>query len=301
MTPGRRRGLGILIVTALAVGGFVMAKRADLERQLVDEQAVTVALESELAAAEHNGARGDGRLADARETTSTYALLLRERAEFVTALEGVSAAFASAQGKVDTKAERAKVIALQEDVLAEREDASVIVDAVKEVGVVAASVKNEVAAYDEEQRQLALAQAPGFGGSAPAGVANGGAYGRVRAALDAVGGRGVTLQEYTGACGGITAAACASPSGVILYTGAIAGWSTGRLNWVMAHELAHIHQFRVWNTLVSSAGYASLFGGDIELLANCMAQQRGFPSGNVWCSGAQLSWAGAVWGGVVPG
>lgn len=301
MTPGHRRGVGILIVTALAVGGFVMAKRSDLEREFMEAQAVTVTLESELAAAEQNGARADDRLADARETTSTYALLLRERAEFVSALKGVSAAFASAEGKVDTKAERAKVIALQEDVLDEREDASVIVDAVKDVGAVAASVNSEVAAYDEEQRRLALAQAGGFEGSASAGTLANGGYGRVRAALDTVGGSGVALQEYSGACGGVTAAACASPSGVILYTNAIAGWSSGRLHWVMAHELAHIRQFRVWNTLVSSAGYASLFGGDIELLANCMAQQRGYPSGNVWCSGAQLTWAGAVWGGVVPG
>ncbi len=69
----------------------------------------------------------------------------------------------------------------------------------------------------------------------------------------------------------------------------------------MAHELAHIHQFRVWGALQASPGYAALYGGSIELLANCMAAQRGYPSGSVSCSGAQLDFGAAIWHGYVAG
>ena len=122
-------------------------------------------------------------------------------------------------------------------------------------------------------------------------------YARVRAALDLVGGGDVGLEE-SASCAGGTAAACANSNGYIKYRSDVATWSDDRLNWAMAHELAHIHQFRVWGALNDSDGYHSLFGGDPEFLANCMALVRGY-AGTVGCDADQQAWASAIWVGTV--
>ncbi len=131
--------------------------------------------------------------------------------------------------------------------------------------------------------------------SAQASGADG--YARVRAALDLVGGGDVGLEESS-SCAGGTAAACANSNGYIKYRSDVASWSESRLNWAMAHELAHIHQFRVWGALNDSDGYHRLFGGDPEFLANCMALVRGY-AGTVGCDADQQVWASAIWVGVV--
>lgn len=92
--------------------------------------------------------------------------------------------------------------------------------------------------------------------------------------------------------------ACANSDGYIKYRADVAGWSESRLNWAMAHELAHIFQFQVWGALNSSSSYFSLFSGDPEFLANCMALVRGYP-GAVGCDGDQQIWASAIWVGAV--
>ncbi|HWV48886.1 MAG TPA: hypothetical protein VN035_05460, partial [Microbacterium sp.] len=128
-------------------------------------------------------------------------------------------------------------------------------------------------------------------------VSGGDGYARVRAALDLVGGGDVGLEESS-SCAGGTAAACANSNGYIKYRSDVATWSESRLNWAMAHELAHIHQFHVWGALNDSAGYHRLFGGDPEFLANCMALVRGY-AGEVGCDADQQAWASAIWVGAV--
>jgi len=69
----------------------------------------------------------------------------------------------------------------------------------------------------------------------------------------------------------------------------------------MAHELAHQYQFQVWDTLMSSPTYASLYGSNIELLANCMTRARNYNGGGHYCTSEQKEWANNIWYGVVNG
>ncbi len=64
----------------------------------------------------------------------------------------------------------------------------------------------------------------------------------------------------------------------------------------MTHELAHFYQGYVWYQIQDSPRFQSVFRGDIERLANCMAQVRGAYSG---CSGDELDFAASVWDGNV--
>lgn len=306
MTAAARRGIGLLVAGALVVCGGLLAQRSEMIDALDTQAAVADGLASQLSTASGDGARLGAGLADVRALTTVYAVLVDRRGDFVSSIADVSRVFAAASGKVDTSSQRAQVLEAQERVLAEREDAATVVDAVAEVDGIAASVTQAVAAYDAEQQRLAAeaaARAARTSGAAwsAAPPATGSAYDRVRAALDRVGGAGVPLQEFGGSCAGGFAAACASSTGVIFFTAALAGWSDSRLHWAMAHELAHIRQFRIWGQLQASGAYAALYGGNIELLANCMAAQRGYPSGAVSCSGAQIDFGAAIWNGYVPG
>ncbi|WP_439591091.1 hypothetical protein [Microbacterium sp.] len=299
MRPQARRSIGVLIAVACVVVGGVMAQRSDLLAQLASAQRDADRLDALLSAAEVVGSDLGVDLAVARSESSLYSVVLDRRADFVTSLAEVTQAFAAAKGKVDVSAARAAVLAAQSTVREERTDAAAVVAAVAEVDAITVSVSQAVVAYDAEQARLAAAA--GVGASRSDAALPAGAYQRVRAALDRVGGGGVPLQQFDGACGGGTAAACASSSGVISFTAGLGGWSDARIHWAMAHELAHIHQFRVWGSLQSSGTYAALYGGNIELLANCMAAQRGYPSGSVSCSGPQIDFGAAIWSGYVPG
>ena len=322
MRPAARRGIGILTAGCVVVLGFQLADRSALAQE-VDaavevQERLTLAYEAEAADV---AAVQD----DVRQLSAVYAhnvALLNAREEFVDAVAASRTALAGAKGKVDTTDEREDVLDLQATVLRERADVAVVTDAVADVEDVTADVNEAVEEYDREQERLAAERAAAAAAAAGGGWSGGwsggsssssaassgggaaptaGGYARVRAALNAVGGGGVPLEQFAGACGGGWAAACASSSGVIRFTPALVTWSNGRLYWAMAHELAHIHQFRVWGPLMRSSAYASLFGGNVEHLANCMAAARGYPSGNVSCSGAQIQFASAIWHGGVPG
>ncbi|MFB8386310.1 hypothetical protein ACFC3F_04115 [Microbacterium sp. NPDC055910] len=322
MSPATRRSLVVLTACAVVVMGAQIA-----DGSAVRHERDTVAAEFEALQAESALVRGEAvvlaeRAGGLRATSSTYDVLIDAREGFVASLEKADAALSAADGKLETAAERAGILKLQQKVLAERTDVAVVARARADVDEYAGDVTKAVEEYDREQARIAAERAAaasrgysggsgggggGYSGGASAGGGGGGGaapvaggYARVRAALNNVGGGHVRLEEFAGACGGGAAAACASP-GVIRFTPGLASWSDGRLHWAMAHELAHTYQFNVWGPLVASSGYASLFGGNIELLANCMAAQRGYGSGNVSCSGAQLQWAGSIWGGVVPG
>ena len=230
-----------------------------------------------------------GAVARAEQEAEDRASVLAVRPAFLEELSTLAAVLQGADGKVDTAAHLASARSAQETVRAERHDPDTVVAATATVEALTQKVGTEVAGW--QASQSAGPGGPVWTSSGPDG------YARVRAALDRVGGGGVGLYESS-SCAGGTAPACANSNGYIKYRADITGWSEGRLNWAMAHELAHIYQFRVWGTLTSSGAYGAMFGGDPEFLANCMAVVRGFP-GAVGCSGEQQAWASGIWVGVV--
>jgi hypothetical protein len=250
--------------------------------------------------------------------SALYENVLDARPGFVEALGAVVAAIDSAAGKVDTTDARALVSALEASVFGESANPSVVIAAEERLAGLAEEIRARVEAFDAEQARVAqaraaearaaatraaAARAPSAGpatASVPTAKTAGGAS-RVRAALDRVGGAGVPLKRYNGSCGGVKAPACAFSTGTIAYTSAVTTWSTSRIRWAMAHELAHLRQFAVWRALNAAPGYRSLFGKNPERLANCMARQRGYPGSTASCSKAQLAWAASIWRGVVPG
>ena len=204
-------------------------------------------------------------------------------------MQALTVALKGAEGRVDTAAHRAAALSAQQTVAAEKENPDTVAAATATVHALTEKVGTEVASW--QAVQSSGPGGPAWSSSGPDG------YARVRAALDLVGGGGVGLYESS-SCAGGNAPACANSNGYIKYRADIANWGAGRLNWAMAHELAHIYQFRVWGSLTSSGAYGSLFGGDPEFLANCMAVVRGYP-GSVGCNGDQQAWASGIWVGVV--
>lgn len=231
----------------------------------------------------------EGVIAIAEKDTTDRAAVLEVRPGFVTEVTALGAVLAGATGKIDTSATHSSALSAQQVVLAEKKDPAVVVAATATVQALTEKITADVATW--QATQSVGPGGPAWSTSGPDG------YARVRAALDRVGGGGVGLYE-SASCAGGSAPACANSSGYIKYRADIAGWGADRLNWAMAHELAHIYQFRVWGALTSSAAYHSMFGGDPEFLANCMALVRGFP-GAVGCSGDQQAWASGVWVGAV--
>ena len=233
-----------------------------------------------------------GAVESAEDDTADRAAVLAERPAFLAEVAALSTALAQATDKVDAAAHLAAARSAQQTVLAEYADPQVVTNATATVHALTEKVSDEVAAWEAARTvRTAGPGGPAYTSSGPDG------YARVRAALDRVGGAGVGLYESS-SCAGGNAPACANSNGYIKYRADIAGWSEGRLNWAMAHELAHIYQFQVWETLNASGSYASMFGGDPEFLANCMAVVRGYP-GNQGCNGDQQAWASGLWVGAV--
>ncbi|WP_101847377.1 hypothetical protein [Zhihengliuella sp. ISTPL4] len=284
-----RRVLSVTLFAAVLFGAAVVA-RADA---LDDERAEALAELSVLADLSYDAAQRtdhlSGAVTQAEQDAEDRAAVLAVRPAFLDELSTLSAVLRGADGKVDTAAHLAAVRSVQEAVRAERHDPDTVIAATATVEALTQKVGTEVAGWQAAQH--AGPAGPAWSSSGPDG------YARVRAALDRVGGGGVGLYESS-SCAGGTAPACANSNGYIKYRADIARWSDGRLNWAMAHELAHIYQFRVWGTLTSSSAYAAMFGGDPEFLANCMAVVRGFP-GSVGCSAEQQTWASGIWVGVV--
>ena len=284
-----RRIFSVTMVATLLLAAGVVSRAVALD---ADRAAVIDELRT-LVQSEQSAQMRTDRLTGLIEITegeiADRAAVLDVRGAFVTELAGLQTALTSAEGKVDTAAHRAAVQSAQQAVLAERKDPAVVVAATATVHALIDKVGQDVSVW--EAAQYAAPGGPAWSSSGPDG------YARVRAALDTVGGAGVGLYE-SASCAGGSAAACANSNGYIKYRADIARWSTERLNWAMAHELAHIYQFRVWGALTSSDTYRSMFGGDPEFLANCMAVVRGYP-GSVGCDSDQQAWASGIWVGAV--
>ncbi|MFJ6533930.1 hypothetical protein [Microbacterium sp. NPDC091662] len=284
-----RRVLAVtLAASVLLIAGMI--GRADaLEQERTTAVAQLVALNGQYRDAGQRTDYLDGALDHAEQETADRAAVLALRPAFLTEVHALTAALEGAQGRVDTAAHRAAALSAQQTVVAEKENPDTVTAATATLHALTEKVGTEVASWQ-------AAQTSGPGGPAWASSGPDG-YARVRAALDLVGGGGVGLYESS-SCAGGNAPACANSNGYIKYRADIANWSADRLNWAMAHELAHIYQFRVWGALTSSGAYGTLFGGDPEFLANCMAVVRGYP-GSVGCNGDQQAWASAIWVGSV--
>lgn len=285
-----RRTVAIATALLLVGGGAVVAEASALEAEIAAQVTENTALVAQIDATSSRGERIDQLIAHHQGEGDGLDAVLAVRPDFLTEIAALRAALQNAEGKIETGVHLAAAHAAQDTVLAADDDAETVTNATATIRALVAKVGEEVAEWENQRVQLA--------GTGPLWSTSGAdGYARVRAALDRVGGAGVGLYE-SASCAGGSAPACANSDGYIKYRSDVATWNDGRLNWAMAHELAHIHQFRVWEAMTGSATYHSLFRGDPEFLANCMAVVRGYP-GSVGCDGAQQRWASAIWVGVV--
>lgn len=284
-----RRVLSVTVAASVLLGAGMFARAEGLEQERAAAVAELIAVNEQYHDAGQRTDYLDGAVERAEQDSADRAAVLALRPAFLTEVQTLTAALKGAEGRVDTAAHRAAALSAQQTVLAEKEDPDTVAAATATIHALTEKVGTEVASW-----QAAQSSGPGgpiWASSGPDG------YARVRAALDLVGGGGIGLYESS-SCAGGNAPACANSNGYIKYRADIANWSSGRLNWAMAHELAHIYQFRVWGALTSSGAYGSMFGSDPEFLANCMALVRGYP-GSVGCNGDQQAWASGIWVGAV--
>lgn len=284
-----RRAVAVTLSVAMLIGGGIAAKAQAQEAERVELLTHASEVSAQARTAEARSEYLAGAIERAQGEQAEREAVVAVRPDFVAEVAALATALQAAEGKIDTASHRAAALSAQEAVLAEREDPETVTNATATVHAITAKVTGEVSVWEATQAR------PGGGTPWSSGGPDG--YVRVRAALDRVGGAGIGLYESS-SCAGGGAPACANSDGYIKYRGDIAGWSDARLNWAMAHELAHIHQFRVWGSLNASDSYLTLFGGDPEFLANCMALVRGY-GGAVGCNGAQQEWASGIWVGAV--
>lgn len=284
-----RRAVAVSVAATLVLSAGVMSRTNALDEQ----RSAAVAELASLVDTYHDTTQRtdylEGVVAIAEQDTAERAAVLALRSAFLIEIEALSSALKEAEGRIDTATHRAAALAAQGAVVAEKTDPDTVTAATATVHALTEKVHTEFDTWQAAQSVAPDGLASAGGGSA--------GFARVRAALDLVGGGGIGLYE-SASCAGGTAPACANSNGYIKYRADVAGWSSSRLNWAMAHELAHIYQFRVWGALTSSSAYGSLFGSDPEFLANCMALVRGYP-GSVGCNGEQQAWASGIWVGAV--
>ncbi|WP_017204556.1 hypothetical protein [Microbacterium algeriense] len=284
-----RRALAVTVALAVVLAAGVLARAEGLDAERAEAVAELRALADQRQDAAQRTDHLAGFVERAEQDSADRASVLAARPAFLTEIAALSTALSGATGMVDTSAHRAAALSAQQTVLAEKENPDTVAAATATVHALAEKIGTQVASW--QAAQSSGPGGPAWSSSGPSG------YARVRAALDLVGGGGVGLYESS-SCAGGNAPACANSNGYIKYRADIVNWSSGRLNWAMAHELAHIYQFRVWGALTSSSAYGSLFGGDPEFLANCMAVVRGY-AGSVGCNGDQQAWASGIWVGAV--
>lgn len=284
-----RRAVAVTAFIAVVLAGAVVDRAESLDAQRADAVAEAVRLAGSVRTAEMRTPYLVDAIDQAQQGVEERDAVLAVRPAFAASIATLGAALSRAEGKVDVSAHRAAALSVQQTVLAERRDPEVVTGATATIEALTAKIGDEVSVWEVQQRTGG--SGPAWQGSGPEG------YARVRAALDRVGGAGVGLYE-SASCAGGSAPACANSNGYIKYRADVATWGTDRLNWAMAHELAHIFQFQVWGALTSSASYQALFGGNPESLANCMAVVRGFP-GSVSCGQEQQEWASGIWVGAV--
>ena len=302
----------LIAVSGIAVFTVTMGtiKVAELNSVADDRESRMLALETKIADAEAS-------LTDLRTTIdgeNAEATVLAEaaaaRVTFVEAVGTLRTALGTAANKVDVGSQRQAALDAQATVTANPAEPGTYAEPTAAVQRAASEVDAKVKAYEAEQRRKAAEAAARRSysapitrgsGSAPSGGGGGGWFAEMRTILNNVGGSGYALVEYDGNCGGVTAPACASSSGTIMVSSAVANWPYATKVWGMTHELAHQYQFRVWKQMTASPSYQTLFNKNPELLANCMAATRGATQASGGCGPSQLGWAAGIWQGIVAG
>jgi hypothetical protein len=299
-----------LVTVVACVLSVVQVILLDGEATTVAESADEARLEAE--AAHYELAAVSTALADAGATLRVRQGVLDERPAFIEAVRSAGAAFEAAAGKVDVSTAHAAVLQAQATVLAETESTDAVKAQTAAVTQATADVTAAVAAFDARKAAENVKKPAGSAPAAPLAPTTSQPapppapalswFDDMRQRLNNAGGSHVSLFEYDGQCGGRYAVACSFAGvGIGVHSG-IASWTSARKNWVATHELAHQYHFAVWNQVASSGGYGQLFGGDPELLANCMSSARGVTNhGHAGaCTRDRIDWAAQIWNGVVP-
>lgn len=247
-------------------------------------------------------------IAAADRETETLTAVLAEREGFTAAVARVRDAAAAAAGKVAVDEQVAQVQALGERMLAVTDDPAAVTALTAEVVAVAEGIEQQVAAYDEAQRPQSTgtwsSRGPGgasstgaaSAGSAPVGGGGGDAISRARPILDSLGGSWVQLGLFDGYCSGVYTTGC-STSGLIQLRPDTVGLGDAKFRWLIVHEFSHQVQLTNWNGITSHPTYDALFGGNIELLSNCMASAWGATAHGHSCSPQMIEEASYVWNG----
>lgn len=309
----------VSLVAALGLGGQQAVVLKSGSEELAQVQAKSEKQSSALAAEKTKAEELQASAAELEATIATRQGVVAERNRFSASLASFQAALISATGKVDGAAQKDRVLAAQTAVTGILDDAPAVAAQVAEVDAATSELTAAVKAKDEavaaERRRMQSVQRPAASakpsspirssGSAAASSASAPAssggdwFADMRSRLNSVGGGHIELAIFDGNCGGVQSVACADSRGTIFVSPAIASQSSARKNTIMAHELAHQYQFPIMAQINGSAGYAQLFGGNIEKLANCMASAKGYTAHGHSCSAAQISWASAIWSGTV--
>jgi len=242
----------------------IRAELPALQQAVAEATAQADTLTADLTAAEGEQAQLEAAIA-ARQP------ILDARPAFVAAVAGAKKTLDKAKGQVPTDAARKAVLAAQKKVIA-----ATSADQVNKATDQVTKAAEKLAAQNKTW------------------------FTRARAFLDAVGGEGVYLATYGGNCGGKIAVACNVGDGSIRVASSFQNQSYDRKVWTMTHELAHTFQRKVWDAIHASGTYQSMFGSNIELLANCMASARGATAHGHTCTPAMVKWAANIWNGHVP-
>lgn len=307
-----RIALAIIASTALAAGTVQAISNFGIAEASASARSEQATLESSIENLQAGTIEIEATAAELDATIAVRRAVLAERDKFTAAVAEAQTAIDSAKDKVDVAPQRDRILAAQNAVQGELEDASAVVAQTAEAVAVTGEITQLVADYDarkaeEARKQAARSSGSGGGqlqpGNPNAGVSAGGDwFAEMRSRLNNVGGGHVKLFEFNGSCGGVQSPACAYQFEGIGVNPSIMGLSDARKNWAMVHELAHMYQYNVWSTLVNSASYQNLFGGNIELLANCMASAKGYTNHghNSQCTAERLDYGRSIWAGIVP-
>ena len=302
------RWVSSILIFMLVVGwGSSLVKQSSIQTEIEKLTASSQAFDNQVKDKNHELEFIASELTAAQDELTIKNDLAEQRIPYGESLAKASEVLASAVDKVDTTEDRRRILESQNKVLAAEKAEQIIVE-ITVIKDLTKSITDKIAAYDAEQARLAAENAAreqanrSYSNGASDGgeiSAGGDWFSQMRSILDSVGGSWVPLKSFDEvSCGGISEYACTYSTGTIVVGPAIANWSYSRKQWAMAHELAHVFQFQVWDTLVASGSYANLFGSNPETLANCMAAVKGYYSS---CSGAQMDFSRSIWNGSVPG
>ena len=313
---GRRRWgtLAGVAVAAVVIGcGAVAATSLEGRYAAAAEQ--LAATNTGLASAADRVEESLRAIAAAGDESETLTEVLAEREGFTAAVARVRDAASAASGKVAVDDQVAQVHALGERMLAVTDDPAAVAAMTAEVVSVAEGMEQQVAAFDEAQRAQAAASwsSAGSGRSSSGGGATssgspstasgptstgggGDAISRARPILDSLGGSWVQLGLFDGYCSGVYTTGC-STSGLIQIRPDTVGLGDAKFRWLIVHEFSHQVQLTNWNAITSHPTYYALFGGNIELLSNCMASAWGATAHGHSCSPQMIEEASYVWNG----